>query len=103
MAREERLKVSGNPSQYDDLQPFIDEQDTMRRLVSESILPALEVDISDGNVSKAAARIADWLEETGGLWANSRDEIEKTGRFPGHFDQFWVESVAINCAPLEDG
>jgi hypothetical protein len=41
----------------------------MRRLVSESVLPTLEVDISDSDVVRAADRIADWLEDTGGLWA----------------------------------
>ena len=68
-ARRERLKVSGNPAQYDDLQAFIDDQEVMRRLVGESILPTLEVDISGNDVAGAADRIADWLEETGGLWA----------------------------------
>jgi hypothetical protein len=68
-AREERLKVSGNPSQYDDLGVFIREQDLMRRLASESILPVLELDISDSDVPRAAGRIADWLESTGGLYA----------------------------------
>ena len=68
-ARAERLKVSGNPSQYDDLQVFIQEQKLMRRLVGESILPTLELDISDNDVHKASDRIADWLAKTGGLWA----------------------------------
>lgn len=68
-ARAERLKVSGNPAQYDDLQVFIKEQDLLRRLVSESILPTLELDISDSDVAAAADQIADWLTETGGLWA----------------------------------
>ncbi len=68
-ARAERLKVSGNPSQYDDLQVFVDEQQLMRKLVSQSILPVLEVDMSDNNVTRAADQIADWLAETGGLWA----------------------------------
>jgi hypothetical protein len=40
----------------------------MQRLVSESILPVLELDVSDNNVTAAADRIADWLEETGGLY-----------------------------------
>lgn len=35
-AREERLKVSGNPSQYNDLEMFIREQELMRRLAGES-------------------------------------------------------------------
>jgi hypothetical protein len=67
-AREERLKVSGNPSQYDDLQVFVDEQECMRRLVSESSLPTLTVDISDNNVPRTVEGIADWLEQTGGLY-----------------------------------
>ncbi|MGD2103624.1 MAG: hypothetical protein PVJ55_00730 [Anaerolineae bacterium] len=69
VAREERLEVSGNPSQYDDLQVFIEEQGLLRRLVDESILPTMELDITHGNVDAAANHIADWLEETGGLWA----------------------------------
>jgi hypothetical protein len=68
-ARAERIKVSGNPAQYDDLQVFIDEQELMRRLVSQSILPTLELAISDSDVAGAADRIADWMAETGGLWA----------------------------------
>jgi len=68
-AREDRLKVSGNPSQYDDLSVFVAEQDLLRRLAAESILPRLELDVSEGNVGQACERIADWMAETGGLWA----------------------------------
>lgn len=68
-ARAERLKVSGNPAQYDHLQLFIDEQEQMRRLVGDSILPKLELDISDSNVTRAVEHIADWMTGTGGLWA----------------------------------
>ncbi|MEJ2554891.1 MAG: hypothetical protein P8186_01400 [Anaerolineae bacterium] len=68
-ARAERIKVSGNPAQYDDLQVFIDEQELMRGLVSQSMLPTLELDISDNDVARASDRIADWMAETGGLWA----------------------------------
>ena len=68
-ARAERLKVSGNPSQYDDLDIFIQEQELWRRLVAESTLPTLEIDISDDDIPAAADRIADWLEGNGGLWA----------------------------------
>jgi hypothetical protein len=67
-ARAERLKVSGNPGQYDDLGAFIEEQALMRRLVGESSLPVLELDISDNNVKGTTERIADWMAETGGLW-----------------------------------
>ena len=60
-AREERLKVSGNPTQYDNLQVFIDEQVLMDQLVGASRLPVLRVDISDNDVMGSVERIADWL------------------------------------------
>lgn len=66
-ARAERLKVSGNPKQYDDLAPFLREQELFRRLVKESILPHVEIDVSAG-VESATSRIADWMESTGGLF-----------------------------------
>jgi hypothetical protein len=69
-AREERLKVSGNPSQYDDLNRFVEEQKLIQRLVSESALPRLELDISDNNIPNAVEKIADWMEQTGGLYMN---------------------------------
>ena len=68
-ARAERLKISGNPGQYDDLQAFIGEQEEMRSVVQRSRLPTFEVDVSDGDVPAATNRIADWLEATGGLYA----------------------------------
>ncbi|MCB2153876.1 hypothetical protein KQI84_03250 [bacterium] len=68
-AREERLKVSGNPSQYDDLDLFVEEQELMRKMVSESKLRTFVVDMSDNDVPRACDKIADWMEETGGLYA----------------------------------
>jgi hypothetical protein len=68
-ARAERLKVSGHPAQYDDLGPFIREQELYQRLVRQSSLPFLELDVSDGDVAAAAGRVADWLRDTGGLAA----------------------------------
>ncbi len=67
-AREERLKVSGNPRQYDDLERFVQEQDLMQRLVRELALPVLHVDISDNDINRAVEQIADWMEQTGGLY-----------------------------------
>jgi hypothetical protein len=67
-AREERLKVSGKPDQYNDLAMFVREQELIKRLVGESILPHLELDISDNNIPQAVETIADWMESTGGLW-----------------------------------
>lgn len=70
-ARTERLKISGNPSQYDSLQLFIEEQELLRKLVSASALPTLTLDISDNNVPIAVEKIADWMEQTGRLYMPS--------------------------------
>lgn len=67
-ARAERLRVSGKPSQYDDLEPFVREQELFRRCARESLLPTLELDVSDGDVARAAGHVADWLEASGGLY-----------------------------------
>jgi hypothetical protein len=67
-ARAERLLVSGNPSQYDDLAVFIAEQEALRELVQSSCLQSLTLDVSDLSPSDAADRVADWMENTGGLW-----------------------------------
>ena len=67
-ARTERLKVSGNPAQYDDLNAFIREQDLMSELVARSELRCLTLDVSDDDIPGALERIADWLEATGGLY-----------------------------------
>lgn len=69
-ARTERLKVSGNPGQYDDLDPFIREQDLLRNLAERSRLPTLELDVSSSDVAAAADAVAGWLEQEGGLWAD---------------------------------
>ena len=66
-ARLERLKVSGNPAQYDDLTKFIQEQEVLEELVAQSRLPGLRLDLSDTDVPKAVEAIVDWMEATGGL------------------------------------
>jgi hypothetical protein len=67
-AREERLKVSGKPDQYDDLSVFMREQELMQKLAGDSHLPRLDLDISDNDIPLAVEKIADWMESTGGLW-----------------------------------
>jgi len=67
-ARAERVKVSGKPSQYDDLQVFIREQEVMRGFIQASALETFSIDISDDDVAGAVERIAGWMEQTGGLY-----------------------------------
>ena len=68
-ARRDRLVVSGNPAQYDDLSMFVAEQELLRKLAQASSLPVLELDVSDDDVAGSCDRVADWLASTGGLWA----------------------------------
>jgi hypothetical protein len=70
-AREERLKVSGNPSQYDRLEVFVEEQELMNELIAASSLPTLKVDLSGNDVPRAVETVAGWLEATGGLYMAS--------------------------------
>ncbi len=70
-AREERLAVSGNPRQYDDLTPFYLEQEDMRDIIARSLLPSLEIDVSDDDIARITDQVASWLEQTGGLYAPS--------------------------------
>lgn len=68
-ARRERIRVSGKPSQYDDLSLFLREQEVMQSLVEESLLPRMTLDVSGNDVAVAADSVADWLESNGGLYA----------------------------------
>jgi len=67
-ARVERLKVSGKPQQYDDLQQFIREQEVFNQFLNQTRLPVLRIDISDNRLDEATERIADWMGKTGGLY-----------------------------------
>lgn len=71
-AREQRLKVSGNPSQYGNLQRFVDEQTLFRQIIKHSKLPWIEIDVSDNNVHRAVDSIAEWMSSVGGLWAKEQ-------------------------------
>ena len=75
-ARDERLKVSGNPSQYTDLAVFIEEQECLQALVQASTLPTYTLDVSDNDVPGAVEEIADWLEQTGGLYMSEGISVE---------------------------
>lgn len=67
-ARNERLKISGNPSQYEDLARIIREQDELYRAFCDSQLEKLMLDITDTTVAVAADEIVTWLERSGALW-----------------------------------
>ena len=60
-ARKERLKISGNPSQYDDLNMIIREQDKLVELVEESSFPKLIVDATDDNVARMTEEVVTWM------------------------------------------
>ena len=63
-ARCERLKVSGNPSQYDDLDVFIQEQRAFESVAEKSLLPTLSLDITSKTIDAVVDEIADYLYAT---------------------------------------
>jgi hypothetical protein len=77
-ARRERLKVSSNPSQYEDLTIFIREQQIMQELIDKSLIPKLLVDVTDRPLEDRLDYITDWLEATGGLNAAESPPNPKT-------------------------
>ncbi len=40
----------------------------MRNLIGKSMLPCFTVDVSDNDASAAVEKIADWLEQSDGLY-----------------------------------
>jgi len=69
-ARRERLKVSGNPSQYDDLGVFVEEQRAFEVAVGESLLPTLALDITYKTVDDVVADISAYLHDSGRIYAS---------------------------------
>ncbi len=67
-AKKERLKVSGNPKQYDRMEIFLEEQEMIAELAAQSILPTLRLDVTDQSVDQLADTVADWMEKNGGLY-----------------------------------
>ena len=66
-ARTRRLRISSNPSQYDDLGIFLREQEIFEQLVEKSAIPKLLVDVTESSIGEQIDYIAGWLEATGGL------------------------------------
>jgi len=71
-ARKERLKISGNPSQYDDLARIILEQELLFDAFRNSKLEKLMIDITDRTVASVAEEITAWFERSGALWVDDK-------------------------------
>src|SRR5262249_30174129 len=66
-ARRRRLKISSNPSQYDNLTNFVREQEVFQELIGKSVIPSLILDVTHRSTEEQVTYVADWLESTGGL------------------------------------
>ena len=66
-ARQRRLAISSNPSQYEDLEIFLREQEVVQELFDRSLLPKMVVDVTEKSSDQMVTDVADWLEATGGL------------------------------------
>ena len=81
-ARQRRLKISSNASQYDDLTLFIREQQILQELVKKSVIPSLTINVTDYSLDEQVDCIADWLEATGGLNATETPPEPKRKLIP---------------------
>ncbi len=62
-AREERLRVSADPSQYDDLGVFVREQDALRKAAARGALPVLGLDVTNRSEAELADVVTDWYAD----------------------------------------
>ncbi len=61
---QERLSQSNHPELYpSNAKEFAKDQDIYRKLVQQSRLKSLEVDVTDGNLERVIRKIAQWLEK----------------------------------------
>jgi len=70
----EALMASGKTSQFDTM---IQEQNLLRQLASKSVLPTVEIEVSDHDVQNTTDRIADWIESIGGNFPPDDDAIDR--------------------------
>jgi hypothetical protein len=70
-ARRERLKVSGNPAQYDDLGVFVREQKEFERVAGQSLLPLLRLDVTGRPLEVLVAETEDYMHDTGRVYAQN--------------------------------
>jgi hypothetical protein len=56
-----RLRISSNPSQYDDLTIFVPEREIFQQLVEDSAIPKLLVGVTERSLEERIDYIADWL------------------------------------------
>jgi hypothetical protein len=69
-ARRERLRVSGNPAQYDDIGVFIREQKEFERVAGRSLLPLMRLDVTGKPIDALVAEIEDYMHDTGLVYAH---------------------------------
>ena len=79
-ARKERLKISGNPSQYNNLARIIREQELLFDAFRNSKLEKLMLDITDRTVASVADKITAWFEQSGTLCVD--DKVTKPESVP---------------------
>lgn len=73
----EAMRASGKTSQCDHIDTLIQEQNLLRQLVSKSILPTIEIEVSDNDIHNIADRIADWIESVSGNLPPDNNAIDR--------------------------
>ena len=68
---------TGNSSQMERFDSVIEEQNMLRKLAAESILPTTEIIVSENDTQKNADSIADWVESIGANFPSGDDDVNR--------------------------
>lgn len=71
------ISKHGNSSQLKQFDSIINEQNMLRKLAAESILPTTEIIVSENDTQKNADRIADWVESIGANIPSGDDAVNR--------------------------
>ena len=68
---------TGISSQMERFDSVIEEQNMLRKLAAESILPTTEIIVSENDTQKNADSIADWVESIGANFPSGDDDVNR--------------------------
>lgn len=76
-ALREAISKSGKSSRLEQFDSIIEEQNLLRQLAAESILPTTEITVSVNDNQKVTDKVADWIESIGANIPSSGDAVNR--------------------------
>ena len=76
-ALREAISKSGNSSLLEQFDAIIEEQNLLRQLAATSILPTMEIVVSENDTHKTADEVADWIDSIGANIPSGEDAVDR--------------------------